>query len=157
MNGPMAAGCRLLSSIATLPIARVSIRAHIWPSSGAFCRRLFRLRSALRERQWATGQATEVACWAHVRRKFYDIHVATSAPIAGEALQRIGQLFDIERAAMARLLTSDGGFVNSEHVPSSMTLPRSSMPRSRRSPAGVNWPVRSVTHVRAGVRSRHSG
>ena len=45
---------------------------------------------------------TEVACWAHVRRKFYDIHVATNAPIAGEALQRIGQLFDIERAAMGR-------------------------------------------------------
>ena len=44
----------------------------------------------------------EVACWAHVRRKFYDIHPATSAPIAGEALQRIGQLFDIERAAMGR-------------------------------------------------------
>ena len=51
----------------------------------------------------ANGQpatVTEVACWAHVRRKFYDIHVATSAPIATEALQRIGQLFDIERAAM---------------------------------------------------------
>ena len=45
---------------------------------------------------------TEVACWAHVRRKFYDIHVATNAPIAGEALQRIGQLFNIERAAMGR-------------------------------------------------------
>lgn len=27
---------------------------------------------------------TEVACWAHVRRYFYDIHVATKAPIAGE-------------------------------------------------------------------------
>ena len=51
----------------------------------------------------AAGQpatVTEVACWAHVRRKFYDIHVATIAPIAGEALQRIGQLFDVERAAM---------------------------------------------------------
>jgi hypothetical protein len=45
---------------------------------------------------------TEVACWAHVRRKFHDIHIATSAPIATEALQRIGQLFDIERAAMGR-------------------------------------------------------
>jgi transposase len=53
----------------------------------------------------ANGQSatvTEVACWAHVRRKFYDIHVATSAPIAGDALVRIGQLFDIERAAMGR-------------------------------------------------------
>jgi transposase len=51
----------------------------------------------------ANGQpatVTEVACWAHVRRKFYDIHVETNAPIAGEALQRIGLLFDIERAAM---------------------------------------------------------
>jgi transposase len=53
----------------------------------------------------ANGQpatVTEVACWAHVRRNFYDIHVATNAPIAGEALERIGQLFDIERAAMGR-------------------------------------------------------
>jgi transposase len=46
--------------------------------------------------------ATEVACWAHVRRYFYDIHAESKAPIAGEALQRIGQLFDIERAAMGR-------------------------------------------------------
>lgn len=43
---------------------------------------------------------TEVACWAHVRRHFYDVHVATNAPIAGEALQRIGQLFDVERTVM---------------------------------------------------------
>src|SRR5262245_27899698 len=55
--------------------------------------------------QAANGQPAtviEVACWAHVRRNFYDIHAATNAPIAGEALQRIGQLFDIERAAMGR-------------------------------------------------------
>lgn len=51
----------------------------------------------------ANGQpatVTEVACWSHVRRYFYDLHVATNAPIAGEALQRIGQLFDVERTAM---------------------------------------------------------
>jgi len=48
------------------------------------------------------ASVTEVACWAHVRRYFYDIHVATNAPIAGEALQRIGQLFDVERAAIGR-------------------------------------------------------
>jgi transposase len=53
----------------------------------------------------AAGQpatVTEVACWAHVRRNFYDIHVASNAPIAGEALQRIGQLFDVERAAIGQ-------------------------------------------------------
>ena len=40
---------------------------------------------------------TEVACWAHVRRKIYDVHLATKAPIAAEALNRIGRLFNIER------------------------------------------------------------
>lgn len=38
----------------------------------------------------------EAACWAHVRRKFYDIHVATSSPVALEALSRIGELYAIE-------------------------------------------------------------
>src|SRR6202050_4571424 len=35
----------------------------------------------------------EAACWAHVRRKFYDIDVALSSPIASEALDRIGRLY----------------------------------------------------------------
>jgi len=38
----------------------------------------------------------EAACWAHVRRKFYDVHVAQSSPIAAEALDRIGKLYTIE-------------------------------------------------------------
>ena len=40
---------------------------------------------------------TEVACWAHVRRKFHDVHLATASPLAAEALDRIGALFGIER------------------------------------------------------------
>lgn len=39
----------------------------------------------------------EVFCWAHVRRKFHDLHLAGS-PLAKEVLDRIGGLFDIERA-----------------------------------------------------------
>jgi transposase len=35
-------------------------------------------------------------CWAHVRRKFYDIFVGGNAPIATEALARIRQLYAIE-------------------------------------------------------------
>ena len=38
----------------------------------------------------------EAACWAHVRRKFYDIHEATQSPVAHEAMVRIGQLYGIE-------------------------------------------------------------
>jgi transposase len=38
----------------------------------------------------------EVACWAHARRKLFEVHAATGSPLAEEALQRIGQLFAIE-------------------------------------------------------------
>jgi len=38
----------------------------------------------------------EAACWAHVRRKFFDLTVAGPAPMAEEALRRIGELYDIE-------------------------------------------------------------
>jgi transposase len=38
----------------------------------------------------------EAACWAHARRKFFDIHAATASPIAFEALERIGALYHIE-------------------------------------------------------------
>jgi transposase len=40
----------------------------------------------------------EVACWAHVRRKFFDVHKSNGSPIAKEALDKIGALFDVERA-----------------------------------------------------------
>ena len=44
-----------------------------------------------------TDEAPQLAfCWAHVRRKFYDIHVANQSPLAGEALRRIAELYAIE-------------------------------------------------------------
>ena len=48
----------------------------------------------------ATGQArlVEVACWSHARRKLYDVHQATASPIAQDALERIAELFAIEKA-----------------------------------------------------------
>ena len=42
------------------------------------------------------ARLVEVACWAHARRKFHDVHHATTSPIALEALQRIAALFAIE-------------------------------------------------------------
>src|SRR5437762_7201062 len=39
----------------------------------------------------------EAGCWAHVRRKFFDVHAATGSPIAKEALDRIGQLYAVEK------------------------------------------------------------
>jgi hypothetical protein len=45
----------------------------------------------------------EASCWAHVRRKFYDLYVATKSPIAAEAIKRIGVLYAIEREIRGRL------------------------------------------------------
>jgi len=42
------------------------------------------------------GRVAEAACWAHVRRKFFDVHAASGSPIAKEALDRIGALYAIE-------------------------------------------------------------
>ena len=42
---------------------------------------------------------TEGGCMAHARRKFFDLHQANQSPMAHEALQRIGRLYDIERQA----------------------------------------------------------
>lgn len=36
------------------------------------------------------------ACWAHARRKFYEVHQTTGSPIAKEMLTRIGQLYRYE-------------------------------------------------------------
>jgi len=36
------------------------------------------------------------ACWAHVRRRFYEFHQATGSPIAAEALGRIADLYKVE-------------------------------------------------------------
>ena len=48
------------------------------------------------ERLYERGDVIEAACWAHVRRKFYDLQVANDSPIAAEALTRIGTLYAIE-------------------------------------------------------------
>jgi transposase len=44
-----------------------------------------------------TGKMVEAACWAHVRRKFFDIQQAQQSPVATEAIQRIAALYAIEQ------------------------------------------------------------
>ena len=44
-----------------------------------------------------SAQFREAACWAHLRRAFHDIWTATKSEIAKEALDWIGQFYDIER------------------------------------------------------------
>jgi transposase len=42
------------------------------------------------------GEIRLAFCWAHCRRRFYEIHQATASPLAEEALRRIGELYRIE-------------------------------------------------------------
>lgn len=48
-------------------------------------------------RLYQQGAIVEAACWAHGRRKFFDLAQLKKAPIAIEAVKRIDALFAIER------------------------------------------------------------
>ena len=48
------------------------------------------------DRLYASGVIAEAACWAHVRRKFFDWHALQGSPVALEALNRIGALYGVE-------------------------------------------------------------
>lgn len=49
------------------------------------------------EKLYEDGAIAEVACLAHVRRKFFDIHKTTQSPLAAEALTRIAALYQVEK------------------------------------------------------------
>ena len=46
-----------------------------------------------------TAGPTELACLAHIRRKFFDVNAAGGSPVAEEALRRIAALYAIEQQA----------------------------------------------------------
>lgn len=48
---------------------------------------------------FAGGDVIELACLAHIRRKFFDLHAASKSALAQEALVRIGELYAIETGA----------------------------------------------------------
>lgn len=50
----------------------------------------------------APAPLIEVACWAHARRKIYDVHVETKSPAAAQALEMIARLFAIEADVRGR-------------------------------------------------------
>ena len=45
------------------------------------------------------GPLREVACLAHVRRKFFDVHATQASAIAAEAVERIAALYAVEKEA----------------------------------------------------------
>ncbi len=53
------------------------------------------------------GPVTLAYCWAHLRRRFYEIAAKGPAPIAQEALQRIQKLYKIEEDVAGSRRKSD--------------------------------------------------
>ena len=53
------------------------------------------------------AQCIEVACWAHVRRKFVEALKANPNSIAKEVLEMIGELYKLEKGFREHLLTGD--------------------------------------------------
>jgi transposase len=51
---------------------------------------------------YENGRIQQAACWAHVRRKFYDLEQAHASPVARESLVRIGALYGIEEQIRGR-------------------------------------------------------
>jgi transposase len=52
------------------------------------------------------GEVIELACLAHARRKFFDLHQANGSPVAAEALRRFAALYAIEAAAKGKTVES---------------------------------------------------
>ena len=48
------------------------------------------------------GKVIEAGCWAHARRKFYDLFALDRSAIAEEAIRRIAELYAIERRIRGR-------------------------------------------------------
>ena len=65
---------------------------------------------------------TELACWAHARRKFVDQHKASGSAVAREAIERIAVLYHIE--AQAKTMTIQARLAYRQHhaVPALNTL-----------------------------------
>ncbi len=103
------------------------------------------------------GRIQEAACWAHVRRKFYDLHAAHASPVAAEAVERIGALYPIEKEIRASRRMSDAPSVRRGHGLCSINCtdgwknnfivypenPRSRRPSATRSRAGA--PLRATS------------
>ena len=106
MTGPGADPIRRRRSISTAPTAGPSARLLI---SSSF-------KGVVQvdgypgfERLTDRGDIELAACWAHARRKFYEVHQATGSPIAAEALRRIAELYAIEAAIRGQTAEAAAG------------------------------------------------
>ena len=72
-------------------------RAHLEGFAGIMQADAFAGFNELYEASRNPGPIVEASCWAHARRKFFELAKLAKAPIALEAVRRIDELFEIER------------------------------------------------------------
>jgi transposase len=48
---------------------------------------------------YRTGRVTEMACMVHIRREFVKVFESYQLPVAGEAIERIAKLYEVEKQA----------------------------------------------------------
>ena len=103
----------------------------------------------------------EAACWSHGHRKFFDLAKSGEAPIASEAVRRIDELFEIERAVngqtpeqrlavrreKSRPLVADLGICCASSVPCSHQATKLRRRSTISSTAGRRSPASSTTVV----------
>jgi transposase len=63
------------------------------------------------------GTIRLAACWAHARRKFYEVQQATASPVAAEALQRIAELYAIETTIRGQTAAARQGVRQAKSLP----------------------------------------
>ena len=98
------------------------------------------------------GRIREAACWAHARRKFHDILIATQSPIATEAVHRIGALYAIEKEIRGSTTEIRHCVRQARRNHCSKNCTSGSRPRLDHSRARAIWRQRSVMRSFGGLR-----
>ena len=80
-------------------------------------------------------------CWAHLRRRFYDIAVGGNAPIAEDALHQIAALYKIEEHIRGQSAEQRQNARHAGRARSSMRSRPGWMPLSPACQADRNWPM----------------
>ena len=94
---------------------------------------------------FASG-VTELGCWAHARRKFFELQAASGSAIATEALVRIGQLYQIEQAAAAMRVALRHDYRQQHAVPV-LTALKAWLEQTRAQVAGNSGTARAVDYT----------
>ena len=93
-----------------------------------------------------TAGPTELACLAHIRRKFFDVHAVSPSPVAEEALRRIAQLYAIEQQA-AGMMPSQRLVLRQQHAVPALAELHTWLLATRYSVAAGSGTAKAIEHA----------